>query len=82
MKRPLKNGVRCDLHLPGADLMEAPVLPGGFCETVMRGLGIKIIPMAVIIQITVITLMTRRRRQCPISKMEILSIVFDVDILI
>lgn len=70
------------MHLPGADLMEAPVLPGGFCETVMRGLGIKIILMAVIIQITVITLMTRRRRQCPISKMEILSIVFDVDILI
>ena len=68
------------MPLLGAGIVETPVLPGGFCESVMHGLDIKMIPMTVIIQITIIKLM--RRKQFLISTTEIIPILLDVEVLI
>lgn len=48
------------MPLLGAGILETPVLPGGFSESVMHGLDIKMIPVTVIIQITIIKLMRRK----------------------
>lgn len=48
------------MPLLGAGILETPVLPGGFSESVMQGLDIKMILVTVIIQITIIKLMRRK----------------------
>lgn len=68
------------MPLLGAGILETPVLPGGFSESVMHGLDIKMIPVTVIIQITIIKLM--RRKQFLMSKTEIIPILLDVEMLI
>lgn len=52
-----------------------------FYETVMRGLGIRIITR-VIIQMTILKLMRNRRKQLLISKMETIPILLAVEMLI
>lgn len=49
-----------------------------FYETVMRGLGVRIIPMRFIIQMTILKLMRNRRKQLLISKMETIPILLAV----
>ena len=49
-----------------------------FYETVMHGLGVRIIPMRVIIQMTTLKLMRNRRKQLLISKMETIPILLAV----
>ena len=49
-----------------------------FYETVMRGLGVRIIPMRVLIQMTILKLMRNRRKQLLISKMETIPILLAV----